>query len=175
MYCTEKNVTQEVAKYVDILEGEEFRIVKDFPNYYVSNMARVFSKNRKKLLNIQNSGWGYCHVTLSKGHGEIYHKRLHRLVIAAFVPNNKNYPDVHHKDGNRKNNILSNLEWISTKRNTEIGKGIPLCLIDIGTGKQTKYATITGVRKRLHTSYNNVIGCINGEIDNIDGYKIKYA
>ena len=175
MYLEAENVTKEVAKHVKVLDGEEFRVVKGFPRYYVSNMARVFSTITIKILNIQNSTWGYCHVTLSKGHGEVYHKKLHRLVAEAFIKNPNNYPDIHHIDGNRKNNKLSNIEWISTKRNVQLGRGIPLYLIDITTGKQCKYATITRVIEELDTTYENIINCVNGQVDNIKGYKIKYA
>lgn len=44
-------------------------------------------------------------------------KSVHRLVAEAFLPNPNNLPYVHHKDGNRLNNCLANLEWVSAKEN----------------------------------------------------------
>ena len=175
MHGTAKDVTHEVAKYVELLEGEVFRTIENFPHYYISNMARVFTTYRNRLLKVQNSGWGYIHVTLIGEDGKAHHKRLHRLVALAFLENPKNLPDVHHKDRNRKNNLLTNLEWISTKRNTELGTGKPVYLIDVETGKQRKYVTIRKACKRLSTDYYTLMSCLNGEIENINGYQIKYA
>lgn len=60
--------------------------------------------------------YGYHFVALSKDNG--YHNKLvHRLVAEAFIPNPNNYPCVNHKDGNKSNNSVSNLEWCTIKQN----------------------------------------------------------
>lgn len=49
--------------------------------------------------------------------GKSKNRAVHRLVAEAFLPNPKNLPVVHHKDSNRLNNNLSNLEWVTYQQN----------------------------------------------------------
>lgn len=58
------------------------------------------------------SGGGYVFIDLD---GKTY--LLHRVVAECFIPNTENLPDVNHKDGNRQNNCVENLEWISRSDN----------------------------------------------------------
>lgn len=69
-----------------------------------------------RLLVPSDNGKGYLSVKNSTGKGTSY---VHRLVATAFIPNPKNLPEVNHKDGNKSNNKVSNLEWVSRKGNTK--------------------------------------------------------
>lgn len=102
--------------------------------YQVSNFGRIKSVDRiiknsgtkngeyhvkGKIKNVSEykSRGGYCGVTLYKNNvGKSY--RVHRLVAQAFIPNPENKPEVNHKDGNKKNNCVDNLEWVTGKENT---------------------------------------------------------
>lgn len=57
-------------------------------------------------------------VNLCKN-GKVYYKKVHRLVAETFIPNPKNLRCVNHKDGNKKNNHVSNLEWATNSENTK--------------------------------------------------------
>ena len=96
--------------------------------YMVSNKGGVMSvpstqqKGRttykKSGLRIrdQNNGHGYRVVNLCKD-GSHHQLLVHRVVAMAFIPNPGNLPEVNHKDGNKSNNSVENLEWVTRKEN----------------------------------------------------------
>lgn len=91
--------------------------------YEVSSLGRVRSFARKsyngKLL-VQREQNGYLAVHLSKS-GKCKAYLVHRLVATAFIPNKNNLPQVNHKDENKKNNSVENLEWCSCAYNLSYG------------------------------------------------------
>lgn len=91
---------------------------KDVPGwegvYQVSNMGRVrsFRANPKgRVLSRKNREGAYIQVILKGMDKPTRYVSLHRLVAEVFIPNPKGLPQVNHKDGNRQNNRVSNLEW----------------------------------------------------------------
>jgi hypothetical protein len=64
-----------------------------------------------------DNGHGYLHVELTDASGNRKHKRIHRLVAEAFLPNPEGKTDVGHKDNCRTNNCVENLEWVTRKEN----------------------------------------------------------
>lgn len=101
---------------------EKFIILDFNKNYAVSNFGNVININTKKILVPQDKG--YLFVTLhnvsnnrgNKGYRKNY--RIHRLVARYFIENPDNKPYVNHKDGNKHNNNVSNLEWVTAQENT---------------------------------------------------------
>lgn len=59
---------------------------------------------------------GYVKIGLTKNHVRKNYY-IHRLVAGAFIPNPNNLPEVNHIDGNKQNNSVNNLEWITSKEN----------------------------------------------------------
>lgn len=95
-------------------------IWKDIPGYegyyIVSSLGRVYSV-KKKLLKVP---WltqrGYHEIALYRNTDRKVWK-VHRIVAVAFIPNPNHKPQVNHLDGNKINNRLDNLEWVTAKEN----------------------------------------------------------
>lgn len=84
--------------------------------YEVSNFGNV--RNNRKQLSFYRINSGYLALKLSKDNVRSS-PLVHRLVAIAFIPNPDNLPEVNHKDGNKLNNHVDNLEWTSSKTNKQ--------------------------------------------------------
>jgi hypothetical protein len=120
---------EEIWKAIEGYEGK----------YQVSNLGRVRSVERKTTLcnqhgefqrkehgRIKSQGMnrkdGYRNVKLYRD-GKMRTLYVHRLVAQAFIPNPDNLPEVNHKDEDTTNNRVDNLEWCSSKYNSNYGVG----------------------------------------------------
>lgn len=72
---------------------------------------------RGKLLNVAVDDAGYCSVSLTDSSHKTKRYLLHRLVAQVFLPNPDNKPEINHKDGNKSNNCVDNLEWATRYEN----------------------------------------------------------
>lgn len=100
---------KEIWKEIDGYDGR----------YAVSTWGRV--KSIRGILQPYKNHKGYLKVGLMKN-GKSEKHRVHRLVAKAFIPNPHNLPEVNHIDGNKQNNSISNLEWVTGKENMEHSK-----------------------------------------------------
>ena len=114
-------------------ESEIWKDVAGFEGFYkISNKGNVYSVARKdtigrkcggRTLTPRNAGDGYLKVGLYKN-GKTKGEYIHRLVAEAFIPNPNNYPEVNHKDEVKTNNYVENLEWCTSKYNSNHGTRI---------------------------------------------------
>jgi hypothetical protein len=91
-----------------------------YEHYKVTNDGRIWSERSKKFITIYHTHDGYCFCTLYL-HGIKKWIRVHRAVAIAFIPNPNNYDCVNHKDENKDNNNVENLEWCDAKYNINYG------------------------------------------------------
>ena len=75
-----------------------------------------------KISKYEISNSGYKIITLRNKYGKAIKKTIHRLVAEYFIPNPNNYPCVNHKDENKLNNRVDNLEWCTYQYNNTYGK-----------------------------------------------------
>ena len=110
------------------IKEETFVDIKGYDGRYkIGNKGTIIGLSRSKDNRYNNKQWilkqyenknGYMYVTLQKDKKRKTIK-VHRLVAEHFIENPNNYPCVNHIDNNRKNNDVSNLEWVTHKQNME--------------------------------------------------------
>lgn len=94
-------------------------------DYYVSNFGRVISCKKNSLeepyyMTLCPDLHGYLVVYMQKN-GKRYRRFVHRLVAEAFIENPFNYPCINHRDEDKANNCVDNLEWCTYKYNSNYG------------------------------------------------------
>ncbi len=98
---------------------ERWAKIKGYPSYEVStdgSVRRILKDGKVKYLKACDNGNGYLRLNLYKdGTGKKCF--LHRLVAEAFLTNRKRLPEVHHRDHDKSNNTLSNLQWVTSREN----------------------------------------------------------
>ena len=170
-------------KYIikDDIENEiwneiPFEIVGKY-NYLVSNFGR-FKNNKKQIKMNHKSDSGYKRLSINK---KTY--LLHRLVALTFLENPENKEFVNHKDGNKLNNLLENLEWATCLENNmhKIDSGLSNCTkkviqYDSNMDKLNEYNSIVECAKALNVSASCVSNNCSGKTKSAKcGYIFRYA
>lgn len=94
------------------------KLIVGYDKYYITDDGHVISYkySKPRIMKTWFQKNGYENVKLCQN-GIMYHHLIHRLVAEAFLPNPDNLPQVNHKDGDPKNNSLTNLEWSTVADN----------------------------------------------------------
>lgn len=111
--------------------NEIWKPINGYPGYWISNFGRVKSFKQDKIngriLTPTKSTKGYLQLDISVDGRKRQHRvhlSIHRLVAEAFIPNPNNLPQVNHKDENKENNCVDNLEWCDNWYNAHYGTHI---------------------------------------------------
>lgn len=94
-------------------------MIKEYPrnkNYLVSENGDIYSKRYNRRLTPKKNYDGYYRIQIWKK-GHCVFRSWHRIIAETFIDNPNNLPFVNHKDGNKRNNQVSNLEWCTQKEN----------------------------------------------------------
>ena len=90
-------------------------------NYLVTKDGQVFSEDGRKIKQYKNES-GYLIVNVKDPEDGVQRRRrVHRLVAETYIPNPEEKPEVNHKDGDKTNNQVGNLEWATSKENKDHG------------------------------------------------------
>jgi hypothetical protein len=130
---------------------EEWREIQDFPYYRVSNLGNIKNIVTNKVLK-NNNKCGYLNISLNSNIKKKSCFKVHRLVALAFIPNPENKSDVNHKDKNKANNNLENLEWMTRKENN-IHRFIG---VKITTNKNKPVLKIDKITNEVLEKYNSI-------------------
>ena len=126
-----------VEEKIVTIHNVDYIVSTDGKVYSTKNYAKAkYHQEIKQRLNRD----GYLQITVGKtGHRRAY--RVHRMVAEAFIPNPDNLPEVNHKDCNRTNNNVENLEWCTHKYNVQyaIDCGNHICTKDITGNKNPNF------------------------------------
>ena len=166
---------------------EIWRDIEGFEGIYqVSSLGRVKSlgnnkSRQEKILKLRSDRDGYLNVGLHKER-KIKICRVHRLVAQAFIPNLENKPQVNHKDEDKTNNKVENLEWVTCKENSNHGtrtermansKSKPIYGINVKTNEKIEFpSTMEAQRNGFNRGHIN--SCLKGKRKTHKGYRWFY-
>lgn len=153
-----------------IIPGKEDYECSDLGNFrrLTPGKGTVIGKPRKTY---QNPVTRYLNVTFSyKGEKTTRTYAAHRIIAETWIPNPLNLPQVNHKDKNRTNNAVSNLEWVTAKDNN---KGTELWATDLNTGWEGYFSSVNQAEKHCHISYYKILQVLHGTIPHWKGWHFR--
>jgi hypothetical protein len=133
-----------------------------------------------RILKVYNNSSGYFALCMA---GKMF--LLHRLVAKVFIPNSNNLPEVNHKDENKHNNRVDNLEWCTRRYNANYGTGkvrcgqmswVPVIATD-KDGNEYRFESMTEAAEKTGAGFRNISMCCQGAKGRptAGGYKWRYA
>jgi DNA-binding CsgD family transcriptional regulator len=124
----------------------DIKPLPDYPGYYITTRGEIISvrQGRAKLRKLYINRNGYLTVPVSKPDGKMTTRPYHRLLAQVWLPNPDSLPVVNHKDANKLNNNLSNLEWCTHEHNNHHAEA--LGLVPHACGEDGNTALLTNIQ-----------------------------
>ena len=147
--------------------------------YAITSCAKVWSYKTKRFLRTHKTVKGYEKVYLYKDNS-VKHPTIHKLVATAYITNSNNLPQINHKDENKENNSVNNLEWCTNKYNSNYGTRNER----MAKAKRKKVFCIelnkifdSGIQaqKELKICSARISECCSGKFKTAGGYHWKYV
>ena len=172
-------------------------IWKDIPDYkglyQVSNLGRIKSLQTNRIIKGGLTGYGYLHINARKDR-KSHTLYVHKAVASAFIPNPDNKPQVNHIDGNKLNNCLDNLEWVTysennkhayktglkkaTKgKNNDYSRSLmtPINQYDLDGNFIKRWNSQKEITNELNIPQQSISSCVRGKRNKTHNYIWKYA
>lgn len=189
----------------NLLTDEIWKDIKGYEGLYQASTlgeirrieSVVVDKNKKRIRTFKNKKIkqilrkdGYYFVNLSKN-GKVKTAKVHRLIAETFLKNDVNYNIINHKDGNKINNNVTNLEWCTCSHNTKEayrlglrkpnilkealnGRSKPVLQYDTSKNFIKKWSCIKEASKKLKIKDSNISLVCKGKRKTAGGYIWKY-
>lgn len=161
-------IWKDIKEYEGLYQVSNLGRIRSLDKYRKGkNNTKVFVKGR--ILKQNKDKDGYLQVNLSKNNKQKTFKS-HRLVAMAFLINKNNLPQVNHKDENRQNNCVSNLEWCTEKYNCRYSH----CkkIICLTTGKI--FNSIVEGGEYYNINSKRIVDCLKGRLKTYKGLSWDY-
>lgn len=177
--------------------NEQWKLIEGTENRYeISNTGKIRSLNYKRTGKTRElipapDPKGYLKTMILIA-GRYKTVKIHRLVAEAFIPNPENKPQVNHKDGNKENNAVDNLEWVTNIVNAHhaIEHGLfsnsykatadansrrkKQVIATDSNGQRIVFDSISEASRRLNVSRRHVQSVLKGDRNQTGGYKFQY-
>lgn len=183
----EEEIWKDIKGYEGLYQVSSFGRIKSLPKHFM--VVNQFGKTNKyratkeRILKPQTNKHGYLCVTLCKNG---IHKlcAIHRLVAKTFIENKNNHVCINHKDENKQNNKVDNLEWCTIKYNQNYGtikervsyaQSIDVAQYDINGDFIKRWHGINKASRELNINHSNIISCCQGKRRTAGGYMWRYV
>ena len=160
---------------------EKFILLPFDTKYAISNFGNIINVKNGNKLKTRINIHGYVEVQLSTD-GIKKNYRIHRLVGLMFLENDLNKPYINHKDGNKLNNCVSNLEWCSAKENDEHARtnnlkqqNKPIKAISIETNETMVFESLSECARYFNTNKGTIHRVLSGKRNKYKDFKFIYA
>lgn len=156
----------------------EKQISQLYPNikdcYWINDQGEIINKNTGNKIKPKLERDGYIRVSLMKKTSGTTYVPLHRILMMAFKPidNMKNL-QVNHIDGNKQNNNLDNLEWVTSKENIRHAIDNNLMTFDHLYGEKTNFANYTEQDAKRVIELLKSNKYTDKQISQITGYPVR--
>lgn len=173
-------IWKDIKAYEGLYQISNSGNVRSLDRYETNGRTMILYKGKMLSKAISHSNKGYYIVSLSKK-GKSTKKYIHRLIAEAFIPNPNNYPCINHKNENKLDNRIENLEWCTDiyninygNRNKKASKNISKRIVQISKDNKIikVWDSIDKAQKELKIS--NISSCCLNKRKTSGGYIWKY-
>ena len=148
-----EEIWKPVPGYEGLYEASTYGRIRSIERFVYHRRCKRFQKRKSVILKPSISSRGYYTIVFGiNGTRKAY--AVHRIIAETFLPNPNNLPVVNHKDENKANNAVSNLEWCTQKYNINYGSGLKRRALAQSISKKGKHYS-----PRTEFKKGNVLQC----------------
>ena len=149
--------------------------IEGFPGYFIEDNGKIWSDKTHQYLNPSTNKEGYKYITLRDITGKSKIFLIHRLVGIYFLENPNNYLEINHKDEDKTNNSVTNLEWCDKKYNLNYGTRLSKIRKKVKCIETNKiYDSITDAAEKTSINRGHINSVCQGKRKTAGGFHWEY-